>query len=146
VPAGSPIGLGVSVPFSHVDFAVATPVTVGEQLALLFFAEGAKGPNILTDHGPGVLYAGGQGVIFALGAWHPSVQFFDPGLSGSDDFAFQTFVETSPVPEPTSILLFGTGLGVLTRLRRKKLSETLPPRKCETQIGGAREDGGPEMT
>jgi hypothetical protein len=118
--AGIPVHTTSSVEFSHVNFSSGIGITAGEQLALLFFGEGllANAPNIFLS-GPGALYAGGQAVIFAFGSWLPAGEIFF-GSVGSVDFAFRTFVD--PVPEPASLILLGTGLGILARFRGKFLS------------------------
>ena len=84
--------------FTHVNFSSAPTVTAGQQLALLFFGEGdlVNDPNIVFQHSSSILYAGGQAEIFAFGSWHPAIEFFEQGQAGSDDFAFRTYIDTTP--------------------------------------------------
>jgi hypothetical protein len=48
------------------------------------------------------------------------IQFFDVGWQGGVDLYLSEGVGYSPIPEPTSLLLLGTGLASLAFLRRKK--------------------------
>lgn len=115
---------GASIPLfistgllTHVAFSSAPTITVGQQLALLFFGEDGLGdnPNIALELSSGILYPGGQAVIFAFNAWHPAADSF---LGTSADFGFRTYVS---VPEPSTLALLIGGLASICILRRRSL-------------------------
>lgn len=91
-------------------FAIGTANTVGYHWV-------GGGSSSLDSYLPGEAFAGSTPLIFAV------------GQSGNRDFAFRTFVEPAPIPEPGTIVLFGTGLsgllGSAWRCRPKHYSRVL---------------------
>jgi hypothetical protein len=105
-----------SILFEHVNFATGLNVTPGQILALTFgLAAPGSNEGAAGLFGVEATYTGGQAVIFQGdpgGPWQP----FNP-LTPPTDFAFRTYVDPVPIPEPGIVLLLGTG--VVAALLRK---------------------------
>lgn len=100
-----------------VDIGFLGPsVVAGDELAIAMI-QGSGGNNAANWFGTasGNLY--GAGTAFNSGG--------SPFFAGGADFAFKTFVETEPIPEPSTALLIATGLVGLALRRRR--AQTQPP-------------------
>ena len=84
-------------------------VDIGDQFTIALSGFDPVG-NLFKGVG-GNQYSGGE-------LWLDGQVFF----GGEVDMTFTTYVDNAPVPEPATMLLFGTGLAGLvgSRLRRKK--------------------------
>jgi len=88
---------------------------------ILWFGDGSySDPQVLHDRRPLDTFTD---VITVRGSFNPEGgPPFDPGIKGSaDGFSDTTVVSTTAVvPEPGSLLLFGTGVAALVRRRYRK--------------------------
>ena len=117
-------------PISFYSFVVAgIPVTDGDVLALVLRAS-APPPGVFLVAGQSVAvdpYSRGRAygrteTIAGFGPWR---QYDGPvmGQMRFVDFAFRTYVDTDPIPEPATLVLVGTGVLALVRRRMRQPDE-----------------------
>ena len=107
--------------FGYMPFQFNVDVLAGEQLAIVLYTEGTVALSIMgnTQYTAGMdPYIGGSiwgQSNYNNGEWYPN-----GGSSYQWDWGFQTYVETSAVPIPAAVWLFGSGLIGLIGVARKK--------------------------
>ena len=102
--------------FESVSFA-GGPVSVVPGQTLFLSFEKATGPGSTVQG-----QAGLGGFSGTLTDTYANGQVFSSGNSFSGfDFAFQTFAaDPNAVPEPSSMVIFGLGLAIVTTVRRRR--------------------------
>jgi hypothetical protein len=120
VPTRASFPFLVSVDVSPFGIAVRP----GDVLAIVLQSDGVQNWRSAVDGA--ATYTGGEGFLKSGTEWKPAGQTFFGSPFSTLDFDFQTFV--APIPEPTTLLLFGTtaaGLG-LVRWRQRRCKRREP--------------------
>lgn len=118
----TPAFLSIALPSHQVQ------VRQGEQYALILRAFGAPNREIYLwrgDFPPRATYPGGETFV--------QLRENGPWFAQLNDHGFRTYVSPvpEPIPEPTTVALFGTGVALLAWRRKRRSSE-----RADGQSGG----------